>query len=67
MNADERRSAFIRVHPRLIYRLMNAVGAVFPDDEDLAFELVRDGFDLRFVGDEGAVLFRAARECNDIF
>ena len=33
----------------------NTVGAVFPDEEDLAFQLLGNLFDLRLVGDEGAV------------
>src|SRR6185369_14858070 len=67
MNADERRSAFICVHPRLILRLTDAIGVTFPDDDDLAFELVCDGFDRRFVSHERAILFRVTTECHGIF
>src|SRR5215212_2397369 len=67
MNAGERRSAFICVHPRLKYRLADAVGAAFPDDDDLAVEFVSDGLDRRLIGHECPILFGAARECHAVF
>ena len=39
----------------------------FPDDDDLAFELLCDGFDRRFVSHERAILFRVTTECHGIF
>src|SRR5215218_549635 len=44
--------------------LMDSVGAVFPDDDDLAVELVGYCFDRRLVCNQGAVLFRASREID---
>ena len=37
--------------------LTNAVGAALPNDDELAIELIREDFDLGFVGDQRAILF----------
>jgi hypothetical protein len=40
-----------------VANLTDAVGVALPDDDDLAFECVCDGFERGFVGHEAAILF----------
>src|ERR1051326_1510919 len=48
----------------LFVALFNSVSAPFPDDEDLAVQLIGNCLDCRLVGNKSAILFGAAREID---